>query len=187
MSIDFVGNGLGDGPRESPREAVRPEMRSALRISDDGRQRLRTGNQNVDPFNIDDIRAVYCPTNGDPRRGNVDNEIDFNWKRYETYGKPDYAEMRGYHDQGWRPVTHDTFPERFAPSGTAGPVVIKDMILMERPMRLTVQARSEEYEAATRAMRVNRQKVAETPEGSMPRTVYADRSSREAIEIPIPD
>jgi hypothetical protein len=181
---DRFGNGLADVVREPTRPEV---LRSALRLVDDGRQRLRSGNANIDPFNIDDIRAAYCPTDGDPRRGNVDREIDFNWKRYETYGKPDYAEMRTYHDQGWRQANHDDFPERFAPAGTEGPVLVKDMILMWRPMRLTVQARSEEYEAATRAMRVNRQRIADTPEGSAPRVVLTDRTTREAIEIPIPE
>ena len=55
---------------------------------------------------------------------------------------------------------------------------------MERPMTLTVKARNEEIQQATRAMQVNRQKVSDTPDGSMPRVVYADRTSREAIEIP---
>lgn len=193
--MERYGNGLGDdNPRaEAPREPVREEIRSALRISDDGsRTRLRTGNANTDPFDISDIRRVYCPTEGDPKKNNINNEIDFNWKRYETYGKPDYAEMRGYHDQGWRPVPHSAFPDRFAPAGTEGPVIVKDMILMERPMRLTVQARQEEYDAATRAMRVNRQKIAATPEGSAPRMVITDRTTREgipreAVEIPIPE
>ena len=40
------------------------------------------------------------------------------------------------------------------------------------------------YGKATRAMQVHRKKVADTPEGSAPRIVYADRTTREAIEIP---
>lgn len=166
--------------RELPHEE---EDDSVLRL-DPERERLHSGNQNVDPFDISDIYAKYAPTRGDPKRGNVENEIDFNWKRYETYGKPDYAEQRAYHAQGWRPVMHHHFPGRFAPAGTQGAVIVKDMILMERPMRLTVKARNEELVEATRAMQVNRQKVASTPEGSAPRHVWADRTSRENIEIP---
>jgi hypothetical protein len=58
------------------------------------------------------------------------------------------------------------------------------MILMERPMTLTLKARNEEIAQATQAMRINREKVRDTPDGSAPRIVYADRTSREAIEIP---
>lgn len=174
--------GLG-GAEVAFRDDVHDELRGELRL-DPTRERLHSGNQNVDPFDVSDITAKYCPTRGDPRRGNIDNEIDFNWKRFETYGKPDYSEQRAYHAQGWRPVQHHHFPGRFAPEGTQGPVVVKDMILMERPMRLTVKARSEEILEATRAMQVNRQKIVATPDGSMPRVVYADRTSREAIEIP---
>lgn len=166
--------------------ALRQNFHQELRV-DPLRERLHNGVANIDPFDITDIYAKYAPTRGDPRRGNVQNEIDFNWKRYETYGKPDYAEQRSYHAQGWRPVMHHHFPERFAPLGTQGPVIVKDMILMERPMTLTLRARNEEIAEATRAMQVNRQKVKDTPDGTMPRVVYADRSSREDISIQIPD
>jgi hypothetical protein len=174
------------GPHLDPiasEAALREGLGGELRL-DPLRERLHSGNANIDPFDISDIYAKYAPTRGNPARGNVANEIDFNWKRYETYGKPDYSEQRAYHAQGWRPVMHHHFPGRFAPEGTQGPVIVKDMILMERPMVLTAKARSEEMHEATRAMDVNRQKVTTTPDGSMPRVVYADRTSREPIEIP---
>lgn len=165
-------------------EAVlRSEVHGELRIDPD-RERRHKGNAAIDPYDISDIMAKYAPTRGDATKGNINAEIDFNWKRFETYGKPDYAESRMYQDQGWRPVQHHHFPGRFAPPGTQGPVIIKDMILMERPMRLTVQARNEEILEATRAMQVHRQKVAETPEGHSERVVYANRTQREAISIP---
>jgi hypothetical protein len=174
---DVFQAGLGGGA------TLHSEIHGELRI-DPNRERLRTGAAVVDPFDISDIMKKYAPTRGDPTRGNIEREIDFNWKRYETYGKADYVEQRGYQEQGWRAVQHHHFPGRFAPVGTEGPVIIKDMILMERPMRLTAQARNEEITEATRAMQVHRLKVAETPEGSAPRIVYANRSSREAIPIP---
>jgi len=178
--------------QEVERPGLRPEMQSEvgfdmrateLRVDPD-RLRMRSGNAAIDPFDIADIYHKYAPTGGDPRKGNIDNEIDFNWKRYETYGKADYAEQRGYHDQGWRPVMHSMFPGRFAPRGTEGPVIIKDMILMERPMRLTVKARNEEMMLATQVMQANKVRMATTPDGQAPRMVIADRSSREPIEIP---
>jgi hypothetical protein len=174
---------LDEPPRDAPRVEQRVEQRNELRLDDD-RERMRTGNSNVDPFDITDIYAKYAPTKGDPKKGNINNEIDFNWKRYETYGKRDYAEQRSYYDQGWRPVMHEMFPDRFAPAGTEGPVIVKDMILMERPMRLTVQARNEEMNLATRAMTVHRQKMAEAPEGQAPRMDPIVRTTRETIEIP---
>jgi hypothetical protein len=152
-------------PREEERYGTR-----ALR-PDDGRERMRAGNANVNPFQMDDILARYPDT-------------DFNWKRYEVSGKPDFAEQRMYQDQGWRNVLHEQFPGRFAPEGTSGPVIVKDMILMERPMRLTLQARREEMEAANRAMTVHRQQMSHAPEGQAPRMAPSIRTSREAIQIP---
>jgi hypothetical protein len=172
---------LRDAPRE---EGLRPIREAPRLMVDLTRERLRSGNANIDPFNIDDIKLQYAPTNGDPRRGNIDSEIDFNWKRYECLGRADYSEQREYYLQGWRPILHSHFPGRFGPEGTEGPVIVKDMILMERPMRLTVKARNDEMEQATRAMRVNRENLGATPEGQAPRMVISDRSTREAIEIP---
>jgi hypothetical protein len=172
-------------PRETQREeTMRPEMRGAIRPTDDGRQRMRTGDAVINPYDIDDIRRVYCPTNGTGTPEQIAGETDFQWNTYETYGKRDYSLQRAYYDQGWRNVPHTMFPDRFAPVGTEGPVIVNDMILMERPMRLTVQARQEDYVRATRAMQVHRLKMAEAPEGQAPRTTPVIRTSREAIEIP---
>src|SRR5262245_6982242 len=126
---------------------------------DDGRERNRTGDAVIDPYNIDDIRAIYCPTNGDPAKGNITNEVDFQWKAHTTYGKPNYTQLVAHEQQGWKTAQHADFPGRFAPPGTEGAVIINDMILMHRPMRLTVQARQEEYNKATRAMQVHRKKM----------------------------
>jgi hypothetical protein len=177
-------NPLREGPRGNGASELRPERANMRLTLDPTRERLHEGPAVIDPFDIADIMAVYAPTNGDLRKNNWPHEIDFNWKRYETYGKKDFSEQRQYHQQGWRPVLHSHFPGRFAPEGTEGPVIIKDQILMERPMRLTVKARRDEMEQATRAMRVNREQMGTTPEGQAPRRVIADRTTREAIEIP---
>ncbi len=175
-------NPLREGPRDGIQlRAERANMRLTL---DPTRERLHEGAALIDPFDITDIMDVYAPTRGDLTKGNWQNEIDFNWKRFETYGKKDFSEQRHYHHQGWRPVLHSHFPGRFAPEGTEGPVIMKDQILMERPMRLTVKARQDEMKQATQMMRVNREKLGATPEGQAPRMVLADRSTREAIEIP---
>ena len=133
---------------------------------------------------MDDIRQTFCPTNGKGTPEQVAKEIDFQWNNYETYGKRDYAIEREHHNQGWQEVLHSDFPERFAPAGTDGPVIVKDMVLVWRPMRLTVQARNDEIQRATRAMQVHRMKMADAPDGQAPRTQPVLRSSREAIEIP---
>jgi hypothetical protein len=177
-------NELREGFRDNPREQQRPEARSDIRPVDDGRQRMRSGDAVINPYNIDDIRKLYCPTNGTGTAEQVAGETDFQWNNYETYGKRDFSQLRAYYDQGWRNVPHSMFPDRFAPTGTEGPVIVNDMILMERPMRLTVQARQEDYVRATRSMQVHRLKMAEAPEGQAPRTTPVIKTSREAIEIP---
>jgi hypothetical protein len=176
---------IRENPREDEplREALRAEVRAA-RLVDDGRERMRVGMNAIDSFNIDAIYWSYAPTGGKGTPAQIAKEIDFNWKAYEIAGKRDYAAERAEYDQGWEPVQHSDFPGRFAPHGTEGPVIVKDMILMWRPMRLTVQARNEEIRQATQAMDVHRRRMAEAPEGQAPRTEPTLRTSREAIEIP---
>jgi hypothetical protein len=177
-------NGQRESLREDPREKIRAEMRGDIRPVDDGRQRMRKGDAAINPYDIDDIRRMYCPTNGTGTKEQIARETDFQWNNYETYGKQDFSRLRAHYDQGWRNVPHSMFPDRFAPVGTEGPVIVNDMILMERPMRLTVEARQEDYARATRAMQVHRQRMAEAPDGQAPRTTPVIRTSREAIEIP---
>src|SRR5262249_27675111 len=99
----YAQSGGGGGIAEG--SALRSEVHGELRV-DPLRERRHAGNAAIDPYDITDIMAKYAPTRGDPSKGNIANEIDFNWKRFETYGKPDYAEARMYADQGWRPVQH---------------------------------------------------------------------------------
>lgn len=174
-----------DDARESPRDND-PLTVSEIRPVDDGRERQRTGNANVDPFEISDIMARFCPGKNRPGWLSTDGQgqTDFEWKRYEVYGRADYAEKRSYEDQGWREVPHGMFPGRFSPVGTPGAVVVKDMILMERPLRLTIAARRDEIGMANRAMDVHRRKMGEAPEGQAPRMEPSVRTSRETIQIP---
>jgi len=182
MTMNRIPTPTRENPRTDMPEEFEPlhPVRDAIRPIDDGRERLRTGNVNVNPFEIGDIVRAYAPTGGKRPEG----EIDFNWKRHDVYGKEDYAEMQDYVQQGWRPVTYEMFPGRFAPPGTTGSVIVRGMILMERPMRLTIEARQEELEAANRAMRVHQKNMAEAPEGQAPRMAPVMRTTREAIEIP---
>src|SRR5262245_61316712 len=103
--------GLGDN---ALRHQVHGAMHDELRLDPD-RQRRQKGASAIDPFDISDIMAKYAPTRGEGTPEQVAKEIDFNWKRYETYGKPDYSEQRFYQDQGWKAVQHHHFPGRFAP------------------------------------------------------------------------
>lgn len=170
------------------REDVRAETRASEVMPnsfiDDGRQRHRTGDAAINPYDLTDIMKMYAPTNGTGSQAQIAKEVHFEWKAYETYGKSNHLQLIAHEQQGWRPVMHSDFPGRFAPMGTEGKVHVNDMLLMHRPMRLTVQARQEEYTKATRAMQMHRQKMAEAPEGQAPRTTPVVRTSREAIDIP---
>lgn len=184
-----MGNmAMGDArPMERGESRVPPglsESRIPPGLMDDGRERGLSGAMAINPYDITDIKKMLAPTDGKGTIEQVAREVDIEWKAHETYGKPNYHQYQMHIKQGWRPVHYSDFPERFAPAGAEGAVRLNDMILMHRPMRLTVKARKEEYDKAVAAMQVHRKQMAETPEGQAPRVVLADRSTREAIEIP---
>lgn len=170
--------------REDARTETRASVEVPLSFRDDGRQRSRSGEAAVNPYDVDDIKRMYAPTNGHGTAEQVAKEVDFEWKAYETYGKSHYSQLVAHQQQGWRAVQYSDFPGRFAPPDSEGAVRVNDMIFMHRPMRLTVQARREEYVKANRAMQMHREKMGEAPEGQAPRTAPVVRTSREAIDIP---
>jgi hypothetical protein len=67
----------------------------------------------------------------------------YEWKRFSVFGKEDPFYLSKMRDQGWEPVD-PKMHANLLPPGYKEPHIIKDgMILMERPIELTQQARKE--------------------------------------------
>lgn len=156
--------------REGPRE--HDAIRDYQRPEEGERVRSRKGNQAVDPFYVPpELQARYP-------------DLSFNWKNHEVYGKIDQADRRMIQDQGWRACPHSMFPGYFAPEGSPGPIIIQDMVLMERPMHLTVEARNEEIGRAYQNEAAHRQRASQAPAGQAPRMPMSMRSQTVSLEIP---
>lgn len=155
---------------EELRQPMRPDV-------EDERVRLRSGDSAIDPFNIPmDVVKSFMDDYG----------LSLEWKRYEVFGQQNYAYMRSLEQQGWRPLpgNHPLIDGMFGPKGDSGPVIVEGNILMERPMRLTREAREEERRKAGHQISLGHQKMRESPEGQAPRMAPQIKTSREAMTIP---
>lgn len=172
-------------PDEPVAESVRGEELLDVIAADTDRVRHRKGEMNIDPYHIpDEIRpGGYITVNegGIPRRHFA---IDFNWKNKSVQGEAQHVTMQQDYEQGWRPVPHEWFPGRWAPKGTTGNIEYQDSYLVERPMSLTLEAKSEEKRKALHQVSVNTKSMNETPDGQAPRMVIANRDQRMDISIP---
>jgi hypothetical protein len=157
---------------DETREPLRADepVREPIRAEEGERTRRRQGTQVHSKFHIP---VEMIPAG-----------LSIEWKRDEVMGKPDYHYARDLAEQGWRPCDHSMFPALFAPKGTAGAIKIDGMILMERPVHLTEEAKAEDYQRATGALRAAQFQLEATPDGSLPRTKAKVSTTVEPMVVP---
>ena len=146
--------------------AGRPERVDAV-----ARTRQRKGNQVIDPF--------YIP----PRL--IPDGMSWEWKRHTTYGQQDVSYENSLMENGWEPVDASR-PEvkGFMPAGYKGPVIRNGLMLMERPIELTQEARDEDTMLARSQVRAKEQQLRDAPDGTFERTKVVAKTTIERMEIP---
>ncbi len=72
----------------------------------------------------------------------------YEWKRHTIYNQPDPTYQAELANAGWSPVEASRHDGVFMPLGTPGAVIVGGLMLMERPMELTNEARREEAQRA---------------------------------------
>lgn len=141
------------GPGRPRRDGA--ELRSDIR-SDTirGKTRKRKGGQLNDQFHID---ASAIPQG-----------MSYEWKTVSVFGKenPSYNVM--LRDQGWEPVNSDRHPDMVS-EGYNGPIIRDGLMLMERPIELTLEAQAEDRAAARQVVQTKKQQMGEAPAGTLPR------------------
>jgi hypothetical protein len=132
-------------PRISPRHTAPHEDQAPPAH---GRVRLR---KNASQRSILDLPAdVLNVVNRDYGR-------DLQWVTYEVLGKSEPAMRQDFEINGWEAVTQDMFggllDGMYMKRGEKGEITYGGMVLMERPMELTEEAKLEESRARIGAMR----------------------------------
>ncbi len=126
------------------REAVRDSPGSVIGHNSIGRVEVvtRSGRVVSRASAVSGVDQFFIPPNIIPPGWS------WEWKNYTVAGQrtPEYeAEMA---QVGWEPVLAESYPGVFLPEGEKGSIIRKGMILMERPMALTHEARKEEKRRA---------------------------------------
>lgn len=87
----------------------------------------------------------------------------YEWKRYSVIGQEDPFYLAQMREQGWEPVSPKRHPT-WVPPGYSQPYIIKGgMILMERPIELTEEARAEQRVLARQQVREAEARLGRTP------------------------
>ena len=95
--------------------------------------------------------------------------ISYEWKRFSNMGQEDPFYIAMLREQGWEPVEPKKHPN-WLPPGYDKPQIIKGgLILMERPIELSIQAKQEEKAASKQQIREAEARLGMTPKGELTR------------------
>ena len=132
--------------REPQRDTLHGEARRT-------RRRKATGNEDM----------FYIPVDEIPEGSS------YEWKRWSVNGQEDPFYIAQMREQGWEPVNPKKHPN-WVPPGYSQPNIIKGgMILMERPIELTNEAKAEQRQLAKKQTREAEQRLGMTPKGELTR------------------
>ena len=136
--LDPDGTHAAEEQREVAREPARKAAPTGRQVvyGRDGKPISRRRDNTMDQFEIPrDIRE------GLEREG-----WDLQWNVKTVLGQENIAQQMRDMEAGWRPIMADReeFKGRFMPDGWTGPIERDGLILCERPMQLTEEARRED-------------------------------------------
>lgn len=121
-----------------PERDVRPVAREYVRVGAkvahdrEGNEITRRSGNAADPFSIpSDLH---------------EKGWDYQWIRISTHGQEDVENQVQMQENGWRPISADrsSWEGRFMPKGYKGHIHNKGLMLVERPMILTEEAKAED-------------------------------------------
>lgn len=147
--------GITDKPVDVGR---RSSQRTGAQRDDAPRRRRNVTSDN--PFHIDQMEIPDGQT--------------WEWKRYSVLGQVDYENQQICQEAGWLPVTWGMRnaikrPPNMTELGLREPVIKKGMILMERPIELTLEARIEDQDRANQQVVDKFRELGQAPADTLPR------------------
>lgn len=170
MTEDFAAPVQKRGPGRPPLH--HDDTHAAIHV--EPRTRKRKGGQALDQFAVDP--SMIPPG------------MTYEWKRVSTLGARDPSYEVLLAEQGWEPVPVERHPN-FMPTGYRGPIERGGLVLMERPVELTEEARAEAARDAFEVVRTKEEQLGLTPNGTLTRahpTARANTYVNRSIEAPMP-
>lgn len=143
------------------------------------RRDLRPSLRGDDPRARAAARAAEVRNNmGDMDEGTDDFYVDpkvipagwgYEWKRKTVFGQEDPAYQVQLSRTGWEPVAAERHPNMMPTTGSHKTIERKGMILMERPLELTEEARNIEKRRARQQIIAKKEQLGENKAGEFER------------------
>jgi hypothetical protein len=167
---------------------LRPEMRPAATTEESPRERAARRTAELRGHDVDvgdDGTDEYYI-----ELGIIPDGWSYEWKTRTILGAEDPAHQVALARKGWEIVPASRHPE-LMPMGYKGvEITRKGMVLMERPMEITQEARNAEYRKARMQMRDKEAQLTQPKGGEFERTNKGDplvKISKKYEAIPIPE
>jgi len=153
------GDEAGIAPRAAAHQARSTIEREEAHVDDHEAPRVRTRRRKAtvseDPY--------YIP------KEEIPEGMSYEWKRWSVVGQTDPFYIAQQREQGWEPVPPKRHPN-WVPPGYNEPHIIKGgMILMDRPIELTNEAKRELRQLSKQQVREAEQRLGMTPKGELTR------------------
>jgi hypothetical protein len=156
--------------RQTPRVPHRDRYGRVMALNRAGKLISRTSYATTDKF---EVPLSFIP-----------DGWTYQWLSQSTVGKAN--NNAHFYANGWEPVPTRRHDGVFMAKGTDGPIIVDDMILVERPVELTLEARAEEVKAAKSLIRTQNEQFQPKLPGARSRRYRGTELSikRELEEMP---
>ena len=125
----------------------------------------------------------------------IPDGLDAQWVTTQVFGKDEPQRRADFEKKGWTPVHQEDFDGRFdgmfMPKGADGEITVGGLVLMVRPMEMSIESRAREARAAKMAVSIKEAKlrggdIPVTLDSQHPTALNTNRISKsfEKIEIP---
>lgn len=170
----------------APQEEARPDIRPPLREED---PRTRAARRAAEIRNhiggLDEgTDEFYIPLESIPEGWT------YEWKRKSVLGQEDAAHQVALARLGWEPVPASRHPAFMPDGGKHAVIERKGMILMERPVEITNEARAVELRRARLQVRQKEEQLTAAPAGQFERSNKGNslaKVNRSYESIPVPE
>lgn len=100
----------------------------------------------------------------------IPSGMDYQWNAVELLGMPQRHRRVGFEANGWEAVPASRHDGLFMPAGYNGEINIEGLVLMERPMELSEEARQEDFQRAVRQVADKEKQIGVAPQGTLTRS-----------------
>lgn len=167
--------------RGRPPKEMRQETRAEIRDDVDPRERALRRAAEIREHNKTNPVAANDKFFIDPAK--IPPGWDYEWKAKTVAGQPNEQHLREMKYGGWEPVPASRHPDMM-PKGRYETIEREGLILMERPLEVTQEARRKEFRNARESVLIKEQQLRDSPTGTFERGAANVKRGYQPMDIP---